>query len=216
VGGDVPGLAERGVCATFANDRACEGGEVCMAGSDLVHDLPNQFYIMPFMDSSLSGGLINGAMVINLKESSLQGGQQTASYGEFTWCLRQLINSRENSLSEPESRATLRRLFDRRTPWTEIFAPGKFTSRVHIFKNIFGINHALSQSCGDLLSPWHLQFPKQLKPVTLELVDLNRDHVDELRIGFSLTEDAPVSQTPASSWRCYDLFGERVTSNCTP
>jgi hypothetical protein len=216
VGEEIPGLAERGVCATYANDESCEGGEVCMAGSDLVHNLPNQFYVMQWSDNSLNAGVINGAMVINLAETQLQSGQQTGSYGEFTWCLRQLINSTENSLSEPESRLTLKRLFDRRTPWSEIFEPGQFISNVHINKNVFGINHAPIQSCRDVLSPWSLEFPKRLKPVTLELVDLTRDQVDELRIGFSLTDDEPAPETPPLLWRCYDLFGERITSNCAP
>ena len=208
-------LSERGVCVTLEQDDAGPASERCIAGTDLVQDLP--FQLLQRFDANETndatfGTSINSLWAVGLSENIMQNGPNEVDLGEFGWCLPELTQSTQNSLTEDQSRLRLRQLFDGTTPWHEIFTPGRLKSAVTLYDNYWGFNHAYLQGCHALDVPINLTYPRNFVALRIELIDLNGDGFDEFRVHFGVGSEA----TTASIWRCYDGFGDRIISNCTP
>ena len=210
-------LSEMGVCATARPDANCEGRERCYAASDLAHDLNLQ---MSYRFDRIFGdrtppASINSVAVVSFLEEQLQSGNDTTQYGELGWCLNELIETEQNSLTEEQSRRVLRRLFDNRTPWNELFTFGQFGRPINLNTNLWGFNHAWSNNCSNVLSKWQAALPTALKAQRIELVDIDRDGIEEVRVGLSVGRTLETN-APVSTWRCYNVEGERITENCSP
>lgn len=217
MGAMAPMLGELGVCASSVADPNCEASERCYAASDVAFDLSGQMYLrsLQIQGNTAPKTTINALLIINLLESAMQNGGSENSFGEFGWCLPELTGSNQNSLSESQSRTKLRQIFDNQTPWNELFTLGQFTGSINTYTNLWGFNHAWSHQCETLYSKWQATFPDSLIPQSIEMVDIDGDEIEEFRVGFSINPNQAGDAT-TSTWRCYNVFGEQLTGNCTP
>ena len=131
--------------------------------------------------------------------------------GEITWCHPNLVNEGPKSLSERQSRETLRRLFDGRTPRSEIFQLSWTKAQPVANDNVLGISHARETRCSPIDTSWQVFFDNRMEAMSVDFIDLDGNGIEEIRIGYALG----AGQRP-TIWRCYDAFGSSVAQGCAP
>ena len=131
--------------------------------------------------------------------------------GEITWCHPSLEVGSSSALSENESRETLKKLFDGSTPWRDLFRLGLTQAEVIEGDNFVGLSHAEETRCRFLDTDWSINYDHRLNALEMEIVDIDRDGMEEVRIGYGIEG----SESP-TIWRCYDVFGSLVPGDCAP
>ena len=129
----------------------------------------------------------------------------------LTACPREWMDGRQNALlTVSEQRQLLRNIFNPNVAAHDIFE----IAEVDTAWVVPSRTDAPTSVCRPVRSKWRGYFPSELAPQTAEFVDIDKDGINEFRVGFSVLERSQ-SAEPAV-YRCFDFNGDHQASNCSP
>ncbi len=129
----------------------------------------------------------------------------------LTACPKEWLDGRLTAyFTQEEQRSLLRRVLDPNVRAQDLFEIAEVDQAWVLQPG----DDPPSSICRPIRSTWRGYFPSQLAPQTAEFVDIDKDGINEFRVGFSVLERSP-SAEPAV-YRCFDFNGDHQATNCTP
>ena len=129
----------------------------------------------------------------------------------LTACPSEWMDGRQDAyLTLDEQRQLLRNIFNPNVAANSIFEIAEVDSNWVLP----GSDEPPSSACRPLRSKWRGYFPSELAPQTAEFVDIDKDGINEFRVGFSVLERSQTAE-PAV-YRCFDFNGDHQANNCAP
>ena len=199
--------ADGGICVPAVRDERCGEEEHCVSSNGVFLELKGA---LARHGTERGVDRFGTANILTIPLLSLHS-RTLQNMGEITWCHPSLEVTGSFALGENESRETLKKLFDGRTPWRELFRLGLTQAEVIEGDNFVGLSHAEETRCRFLDTDWSINYDHRLNALEMEIVDIDRDGMEEVRIGYGIEG----SESP-TIWRCYDVFGSLVPGDCTP
>jgi hypothetical protein len=199
--------ADGGICVPVASDERCGADEHCVSSNGIFLELKGA---LARHGESQGVDKFGTANIVTIPLNNLHS-RTVQDMGEIAWCHPSLEVGGAFALGERESRETLNKLFDGRTPWRELFRLGLTQADVIEGDNFVGLTHAEETRCRFIEPKWSISYDHRLNALEMEVVDLDNNGMEEVRIGYGIES----SQTP-TIWRCYDVFGSLVPGDCAP
>ena len=129
----------------------------------------------------------------------------------LTACPREWMDGRQDAyLTLDEQRQLLRNIFNPNVAANSIFEIAEVDSNWVLPYS----DEPPTSACRPLRSKWRGYFPSELAPQTAEFVDIDKDGINEFRVGFSVLERSQTAE-PAV-YRCFDFNGDHQANHCAP